>query len=316
MKLHIADRLAELPYRLRPPVRADALTWSLTPDQLRRVRIVWPTNVDWLPSANIVETQKASLSRLGVLDMQDTTQDQEGVILLHCTVDERPHLVVLDYSDYPDFVNSQALGDCSLYLKMEHAAKGYSDPRILPAGYSVTGLDYYRYYARYRERFANHRQFDVVGRFGFQFQETIRRKAVQLLSDAPDIDYVGAGGKVRYSRFLREVASARLCLHMPGNGPFTHRVAEFLGLGSCMVSIRFTASLHVPLEPGVHYVEVADDLSNLVETCRHYLASDDEREQIARNGSELFDRYVHSDQLAAYYLRTIIDRLGAAESKR
>ena len=316
MKLHIADRLAELPYRLRPPVRASGRTWPLTPEDLRRVRITWPAAVDWLPSANIVETQKYALSKLGVLDVQHTKQDQEGVILLPCMVDERPHLIVLDYSDYPDFINSRALADCSLYLKMEHAARGYADPRILPAGYSVTGLDYYRFYAQYRARYANRRQIDVVGRFGFQFQETIRRKAIQLLSDAPDINYVGAGGKVRYSRFLREVASARLCLHMPGNGPFTHRVAEFLGLGSCMISIRFTTSLHVPLEPGVHYVEVADDLSNLIERCRHYLANDEEREQIARNGSELFDRYVHCDQLAAYYLRTIIDRLGATGSKR
>jgi spore maturation protein CgeB len=115
---------------------------------------------------------------------------------------------------------------------------------------------------------------------------------------------------VRYSRFLEEVASARLCLHLPGNGPFTHRIGEFLGLGRCMVSLRFTTALHVPLEAGVHYVAIADDLSDLVDKCRYYLRHDDEREQIARRGQDFFDRYLHSDQLASYYVRSILDRLG------
>jgi spore maturation protein CgeB len=131
-----------------------------------------------------------------------------------------------------------------------------------------------------------------------------------LPAAANDIDFVGAGGKVRYSRFLREIAGARLSLHVAGNGPFTHRITEFLGLGSCMISVRFPLALHVPLVPGVHYVTCADDLSDLVEVCRYYIRLDDDRERIAAAGCEYFDRYLHCDQLAGYYVTTILNRLG------
>ena len=137
-----------------------------------------------------------------------------------------------------------------------------------------------------------------------------------MLADEPEFGFLGAKGKVRYSRFLREAASARLCLHLPGNGPFTHRVAEFLGVGACMISPRFTTQLHVPLEPGVHYIAVADDLSDLIDKCRYYLAREEERERIASAGREFFDRYLQCDQLAGYHVRCILDRLGSLPPPR
>jgi hypothetical protein len=311
MKLQIVDRLAELPYRLRPPVRAQPRTWELTTQDLQRVAIVWPTRYQWPEGAGILETLKFALSELGVMAVKPTMQVHKGVTLLHCTIDGREHRVALDYSDYPDFINAEALAESSLYLKGQYRSGGYPDSKIVHGGYTCTGLDYYRFYTAYRERFINNRQIDVVGRFGFTFQGEIRRKGVALLSAANDIKYVGATGKVRYSRFLREVASSRLCFHLPGNGPFTHRVAEFLGLGSCMISVRFATELEMPLEPGVHYVEVADDLSDLVEKCRYYISHDVEREKIARAGRDFFDRYVHCDQVVSYYVRTMLDRLGS-----
>lgn len=150
----------------------------------------------------------------------------------------------------------------------------------------------------------------MVGRFGFAFQGELRRKAVALLEAAPDLAFVAAGGEVRYSRFLRESALSRLCLQLPGNGSFTHRVIEFLGLGSYMLSVRFETRLHVPLEPGVHYVEIAEDLSDLVEKARYYARHDAEREAIAAARADASDRYLHAEQLARYYATTMLERLG------
>ena len=194
---------------------------------------------------------------------------------------------------------------------MENFVVGYEDDRIIPGGYPVTSKSYYKYYTDFRADDAGGRRIDVMGRFGYTFQAEIRRKAVRMLAATPDIGFVGVGGKVRYSRFLREAASARLSVHLPGNGPFTHRVAEFLGLGTCMISPRFTTQLHVPLEPGVHYVDVADDLSDLVDKCRHYIRRDLARERVASAGRDFFDRYLQCDQLAGYHMRCILGRLGS-----
>jgi hypothetical protein len=258
----------------------------------------------------IVETLKDGLMARGLIRAVPTPQPHKGVFMLDCFVDGRPHRVVVDYADFHNFVNEAALDECSLYFKGQFREGGYADSRIVAGGYTVTGRDFYRYCQPFRNRYATGRRIDVLGRFGYTFQGEIRRKAVAMLQAASDLNYVGTGPKVRYSRFIREAASARLCLHLPGNGSFTHRVAEFLGVGSCMMSVRYATALHVPLEPGVHYVLIADDLSDLVDKCRYYVANDEERERIASAGREFFDRYLHFDQLASYYVRTLLDRLG------
>jgi hypothetical protein len=308
--LHLRDRLAELPYRIRQRTRVPATTWPLDSRTAARVSIRWPRKYQWRGATPIVSAVKEGLSSLGVLRVDSFPQVHRAVVMLECEVDGQRRAVAFDYSDYPEFVNRDALDASELYIKCQFRNEGYDDPRIIPGGYPVTFTVYYKYHSQFRAKYARDRRIDVMGRFGYRFQEEIRRKAVQILSTTPDIGFVGASGKVRYSRFLREAASARLCLHLPGNGPFTHRVAEFLGLGTCMISPRFATRLHVPLEPGVHYVEVADDLSDLVDKCRHYLASHDERESVARAGQDFFDRYLQCDQMAGYHVWSILDRLG------
>ena len=314
MRLEIVDRLAELPYRMWAGNRLSAPKGPTKRPDLDGLVVGWPTEYQWAPAANIVETVRQAFRRLGVLQFRAIRQDHKGVIMLECQIEGRLHNVALDYSDYPDFINESALSDCGLYVKLQWRKEGYQDSRIIPGGYPVTGLSYYSYYLPFRRRYANNREHDVVGRFGYKFNEQIRRKAVALLSEARDIDFVGSTGKVRYSRFLKEAASSRLCLHMPGNGPFTHRVAEFLGLGTCMVSIRFATDLHVPLEAGVHYVEIAEDLSDLVEKCQYYITHDEERERIASAGADYFDRNLNCDQLASYQIRCLLDRLGSSHA--
>ncbi len=250
------------------------------------------------------------LVNLGVTQVEPNEQVHHGVVDLYVTVDDKQYVVVLDYRDHPDFINDEALEKSDLYIKCQYQQGGYDNDDIVPGGYPVTFTVYYKYYKAYRDMYLGKRKHKIVGRFGYEFQEEIRKKAVRLLWERYGKEYIGARGKVRYSRFLREVASSSLCLHLPGNGPFTHRVAEFLGLGSCMVSPRFTTELHVPLVPGEHYVEVADDLSDLIEKCDYYLNHHEEREKIAMSGREYFDRYLHCDEMAAYYVRMMLEKLG------
>ena len=310
VQVAIADRLGEIRCRFRPFTHADVLTWPLTELELSRVRITWPSSYQWAPAAIFTETLKAALAQRGVLQVRPTSQSFPGIVLLACTVDGQAYKVALDYSDRPDFINQEGLRESSLYIKLQFGTNGYPDPRIIRGGYPPSSRLYYRYYLALRKRFAHERRIDVLGRFGYRFEADLRHKAVETLAAAHDIDFVGHGARVRYSRFLREAATARLCLDLPGNGPFTFRLPEFLGLGSCLIAPQYPAALPVDLEAGVHYVAVMQDLSDLLEACRYYLAHDEEREQIARAGSSYFDRYLHCEQLGSYYLRSILDRLG------
>lgn len=309
-KLQLVDRLTELPFRILPPARARVSTWPLTTAERERVQIVWPSSYQWAPTAVFAETVKRSLSRLGVLRVENTPQHQSGVVRLRCTVDGRSHIVAIDFADRPQSINDEALAECSVYFKFQYHQRGYRDSRILPGGYPVMRLDYYRCYRPFRAWYEHRSRIDVLGRFSLEFQSELRGRAVKMLSAAGDIRYVGAGPRARYCRFLRESASARLTLDLPGNGPFTFRVAECLGLGSCLVAPRYVTALHEQLVPGVHYVQIAADLSDLLDVCRYYLSHESERAAIARAGRDFFDRYLHSDHLAAYYLRTLLDLLG------
>ncbi|MGH7626455.1 MAG: hypothetical protein ACREOJ_14195, partial [Gemmatimonadaceae bacterium] len=164
----------------------------------------------------MTETLRAALARQHVLEIQPTPQIWRGALMLECLVDERPHRVVLDYSDHAEFINHDALATCSLYIKLQFRTDGYADPRIIRGGYVASGLQYYRYYRALREPSTRGRTIDVFGRFGYQFEAQLRRRAADMLTRAPDIQFVGTGQRVRYSRFLREAASARLCLGLPG----------------------------------------------------------------------------------------------------
>jgi hypothetical protein len=307
-KLQLLDRIAEIPFRYGPAHFIASPTWALTEDEKASIRIIWPTRYQWPPGAKIIETIKDAFKRAGVLRELDARQLYEGVVTLTCICDGRSESIVFDCSDSENFINSEALAHAILYFKCQYRLSGYEDPRIVPGGYPVTGRYFYSYYLPFR-RFGNaNPRFDIVARFGFEFQKDIRGQAIELLSGCRELKFVGRGGKVRYSRFLREVASSRLALHLPGNGPFTHRVAEFLGLGTCMISLKFQTAMHVPLVAGVHYVEVAEDLSDLVDKVHYFITHGHERRRIATAGMAYFDQYLHADHVVAYYLRTIADR--------
>jgi hypothetical protein len=311
MSLQVIDRLVELPYLLRMPGRANDLTWSVTHSERARIRITWPSAYQWSHTGSFADSLKYALARAGVLRVAPTPQAHRGTVRLFCEIDDRAHIIAIDYMDKPDRINAEALAECSLYLKFQYREEGYADSRIVAGGYSVSSRDYYRYYRTFRSRADDDRRIGVLGRFSYKFQGELRSKAVEMLSSARDVHFVGAGSRVRYSRFHRDVASARLSLDLPGNGPFTFRVPEFLGLGTCLISPRYPTMLHQPLVPGVHYITIADDLSDLLEKCRYYLAHEDERASIAKAGQEYFDRYLHCDQVASYFLRTVLDRLGS-----
>lgn len=307
--LHLKERLLELPCRIKPFEYKIPHSYNISREQLNRIKIIWPKTYEWDGSIPIVSAIKDGLMNLGVVESQHSHQQYKGVIKLIVFIDKKSYSVSLDYYDHSEFINIDALDTSDLYIKLQYRKTGYNDARIIPGGYPVTNISYYKYYEKFRNKYRNNRQLDISGRFGYTFQKEIRLKGVELLKKNFGSRYQGATGKIRYSHFLREVASSKLGIHFPGNGPFTHRVAEFLGLGTCMVSLRFSTELHSPLIPGKHYVEVSDDLSDLIEKCEYYLENDEERETIAIAGSNFFEQQLHRDEMAAYLVKTLLSKL-------
>jgi Glycosyl transferases group 1 len=102
----------------------------------------------------------------------------------------------------------------------------------------------------------------------------------------------GGGKKVRFDESLREVARSKVCIDLPGNGPFCYRLIDYLAIGSCVVARRHETVLHVPLVDRRDIVYARPDLSDLAELCEYYVKHDAEREEIARNSRKFFDRYL------------------------
>jgi hypothetical protein len=107
---------------------------------------------------------------------------------------------------------------------------------------------------------------------------------------------------------MREVAQARVCIDLPGNGPLCFRLIDYLTVGSCVVAPRPAARLHAPLSYGVIVVYCADDLSSLVEICALYprTTRSARRSPTRRDSIRLVPR---SHAGAGSYLHTIFARL-------
>lgn len=117
--------------------------------------------------------------------------------------------------------------------------------------------------------------------------------------------YPGGPEKVPYRSYLFEVAQAKVCVDMPGAGDLTTRLVDYLAVGACIVRPAPSVRLPVKLVDGEHIVYCARDLSDLGDVCARLVGDDDERERIARNARDFFDRNLHRDRLGAYYVREI-----------
>ena len=90
----------------------------------------------------------------------------------------------------------------------------------------------------------------------------------------------------------RLLSMSKICLALHGNCALTYRFFEGMSR-RCLVLAQELASIRFAgcgLKPGVHYVSVKDDLSDLVEKARHFLDHIDEAQKIADAGFEHFSK--------------------------
>ena len=284
--------------------------WAMDPDELARVRIRWPSVYQWDQASDWLAVLKLGFANLADVEIvDDIPQEINGTALFDFSTGGSAHRVAINFSDYPQ-LDRRLTKETDLCFKMQFANGGYGDESIVPGGYVPDGKRLYRSLGELRKRRdSNDFQHDVFGRFGLNYARDMREKAAELLAKQTQFEFVGGMQKVDHATFLNEAADSRVCIDMPGLGPFCFRLINYLAIGACVVAYPHAAQMHVPLIDGEHIVYCKPDMSDLVELCAYYIEHDDEREAIARNAREYFDLNLHKDNLANYYLRTCLDRL-------
>lgn len=281
-------------------------TWPVAPEEAARVRLRWPSRYAWAPQDTYVGPLRIGLERLVAIEPAEIPQPYHGVVMIEALVDGERHDVALDYSDYVE-LQAEDVARSSVYFKMQYLHEGYGTETVVPGGFVPAGHNLYGALTPLRA-LRDRRRFraDVYGRFQLGQRADIRRQAVLALREQRRFTYRGSDGLVRYTSHLRDIAQARVCVDLPGLSPICHRLIDYLAVGACVVGPRPRSRLHVELEEGRHVTYVPDDLEGLVDACAELVADPATRERRRRETSDFFDRYLHRDQLAAYYLDRIL----------
>jgi hypothetical protein len=289
---------------LRPRAAGSAPgpTWPVSPETRTRLSIGWPTRYPWPLAGHWVEGLRAGLAGLVPVSPAGIEQPYEGTVLIEVTLDGARHEVAIDYFDRPRLLDEVA-ERCPLVFKMQYAATGYGHPHVVPGGYVPGKASIYRYQpALHRLRDHARPRFEVYGRFGAQYAQETRRRALRLLSDQGRFRFEGSMVTRPYAAYLRETALSRVCIDLPGNGDLCHRLVDYLAVGCAVVRPQPETVLHVPLTDGVNVRFANRDLSNLVDVCAELLADDAQRNRLALAARDHHERYLRPDQLAGYYV--------------
>jgi hypothetical protein len=283
--------------------------WRVRPEELRDVSIRWPVRYQW-PRAHLwVEPMFYGFRRLMNVEMAELEQPYSGLVLFQFNVGGRTHEITIDYLDHSTIIE-EAVQRSVLYFKMQHRREGYGFANILPGGYVPDGRKLYLHLARLRKlRDQQDFAYDVYGRFSLEFAGETRRRAVEVLRAQNEFRFEGGLTKVTYLDFLKEIARARICIDLPGEGDFCHRLINYFAIGACVIAARHGNILNAPMVDREHIAYMKDDFSDLVELCNFYLENDEAREEMRHKSRLFFEQYLHKDNLTAYYLRALLDRV-------
>jgi Glycosyl transferases group 1 len=277
-----------------------ALSWPLAPADARAIRILWPARYGWQGTGRMLAPLRRGLEALVRVETADIPQPNHNMAVVRLLVDGRSTEVGIDYEDRP--LLHESADALPLVFKMQHLREGYGRDSVVPGGY-VAKSGIYRHHPALR-RFGERRadKYELYGRFSLRYVPEIRRNAIARLEAQQRFRFEGGLKVVTWGEYMREVCRTQMCLDLPGRGPFTHRLIEYLAVGACVVGARHKTILHVPLEADRHIVYSREDFTDLVEVAARYLEDDGARARIAHNARDYFDRYLRPEQLAAYYL--------------
>lgn len=290
----------------------DGLAPNLPGDLRQRVVVRWPKDYQWVYTWHGGNQIRDMLRERVPVVAAAIPQPYKGTIVSEFQIDGRTYEIAFNTSDYPDFLAEESVRRSLVTFKSQYLKSGYSYPNVVPAGYLPASPRLYKMlsYLRWaKDRLA--RRFDVYARFGMTFAPGVRGPVLRALGSAGGFQLQGGGHTVRYSRYLREVARARVCVDLPGQGPFCTRLVEYLAIGSCVVGIPHPTQFQAPLVDAVQLLYSRPDGSDVVARCEALLSDRSQRTAMEGAARAFFDRYLHRDQLSAYYLATVLAAAGA-----
>lgn len=118
--------------------------------------------------------------------------------------------------------------------------------------------------------------------------------------------------RVGYKRYLAEMKFTKIALSPFGWGEVCYRDFEAIACGALLIKPDMS---HLATRPGLYqpmqtYVPVKWDLSDLHETCQHYLNAPEEAQRIARNAQRQLQRFYREEQfvgLFGAYLQALVE---------
>ncbi len=296
------DKGLEAIERHLPPhaIDAPALTYAPDKDALAEVEIHWPAVYNWV-NRHIIGNQILTAFRQFVpVTVVDIPQPHEGVINFVLVVRGKRYKINLEVCDVPK-LNEEASRACDLHFKLQYQLGGYGLEHVLPGGYLNNDPVIYGYLPWLR-RIRDQRgpRYDVSGRFQLRMDK--RREPINRLKRSTAFGFHGGEGKVRYNRYLKEVAYSKVCIDLPGSANVTFRIFDYFAIGACVVGPPHFCQPSVPFIDGEHLVYCKDDYSDFEDVCVALLNDEAERRRLVQNSREFFDKYMHRDQMASYYL--------------
>jgi hypothetical protein len=303
------DLAIEAPLRFAGRIRAASRAIPQLPADLRdRVTVRWPRVYE----CPLLATQiREMLSQHVNVVRTELPQPYRRTIWTEFEIDGKLHKVAFCISDYPEELSEQCASQSLVTFKFQFLHDGYSRRNVVPGGHLPRSTVLYDMlaYLRWRKDHARE-QFDVYGRFSMDFAPGVRGAALRQLAGTRAFRFQGGDRTVRYSRYLREVARSRVCIDLPGEGPFCCRLIEYLAVGTCVVAVPYPVRLPAPLSDGIHISYCKSGLEDLIPRCQALLDDARQRRAMERAARAFFDRYLHRDRLSVYYLATILAAAG------
>lgn len=312
--------------RRRLQIAADPATWSAFASNLRwdlsgqcpppsprepraPLSVVrWPRVYQHPNAEPFVHAIQRGLAACSRIILDDIPQPYEGIVLFEIDHEAGPRRVAIDYFDFT-FVNGDCAAEVDTYFKFQCLRGRYpAFANVLPGGYVTSSMFPYTHWCQLRAlRRSSRATVDVFGRFGLRYSAPLRRTAIGLLESDRRLTFAGGTRPTQYTRYLREMAQARVCVDLPGQGPFCYRLVECLAMGACVIGPRHATELPFDLRDGVEIICCREDLSDLADLCVAYARDAAKRAPIEAAAARYFDEHLHPVRIAERYLSNVHD---------
>lgn len=309
------NKLTSLQLRWLESDNASSAAGLAAREGCEKIVIWWPNSYGW------AITQKWMVSLLYEFQRNFEVRFKElphyaQVVIFEVEAGGVTYPIAIDRVD-SQTLNESVARNISLYFKMQYRTEGYEFENVVPGGFVPADLKIYLHLQKLRA-LRDHQGFlyDAYGRFGRNFAKSVRGKAVDILNSQDQFSYHGGLGRVCYVESLREAARSKVCVDLPGNGPFCFRLIDYMAIGACIVAYPHHSQFPVPLRDRFNIVYCKEDMSDLNELCAYYASNSQEREAIAQNSRAYFDEYLCKERLALHYIEQILAHIRALKEKK